>query len=283
MKTIVTHIGPDLDSITSIWVIKTFFSGWEEAMLAFVPAGSTLNKAPPDENPEILHADTGFGKFDHHQTDEDTCAAKLVAEEVFRAQGRVDPALQRLVLVVNDIDHFREVFYPNPTADMWDFSLESLIDGWKACYPNDPLKVVALGMDALDAVYKVLQSKCSAEVELKEKAIAFDTAWGPAIGITTSNDDTVTLGQKKGSMLVVRKDPLKGNVRIKAVPVPTVDLSPLYDALKAKDPQATWFLHASHHMVLNGSSKNPQSVPSSLSLEEVINIVKSIANKRINE
>jgi hypothetical protein len=268
-----------LDSITSIWVVKTFFSGWEEAMLAFVPAGSTLGGAAPDENPEILHADTGFGKFDHHQSDDDTCAAKLVAEEAFRVRGRVDRALQRLVAVVNDIDHFREVFYPNPTADMWDFSLESLIDGWKACYPNDPLKVVALGMDALDAVYKVLQSKCSAEVELKEKSVAFQTMWGPGIGIMTSNDDAVTLAQKMGSLVVVRKDPLKGNVRIKAVPLPSIDLSQLYEELKKKDPKATWFLHASHHMVLNGSSKNPQSVPSSLSLEEVINTITFVAPK----
>jgi len=82
MKTIVVHIGPDLDAITSVWLVKKYFPGWEEAALAFVPAGTTLNKLPPDDNPEVVHVDTGFGKFDHHQTDADICAAMLVYAEI---------------------------------------------------------------------------------------------------------------------------------------------------------------------------------------------------------
>ena len=122
MKTVVTHIGPDLDAITSVWLVKTFLPGWEEASLAFVPAGTTLEKKPPDDNPEILHVDTGFGKFDHHQTDADTCAARLVLDEVNMHRGR-DEAMERIITLVNDVDHFREAFYPNPTADFWDFGL----------------------------------------------------------------------------------------------------------------------------------------------------------------
>ena len=92
MKTIVTHIGPDLDAITSIWLAKTFLPAWEEASLAFVPAGSTLEGKPPDDNPEILHVDTGFGRFDHHQTNADTCASILVYEEIKKTRG-ANPAL----------------------------------------------------------------------------------------------------------------------------------------------------------------------------------------------
>ena len=82
MKTIVTHIGPDLDAIASIWLVKMFYPGWEEAGIAFVPAGTTLGRLPPDENPEIMHVDTGFGRFDHHQTNADTCASQLIYEEI---------------------------------------------------------------------------------------------------------------------------------------------------------------------------------------------------------
>ena len=123
MKTIVTHFGPDCDAITSIWLAKTFLQGWEEAALAFVPAGTTLGGAPPDDNPEILHVDTGFGRFDHHQSDADTCAAMLVYGEIKKQRGP-DAALERIVGVINDIDHFREVFFPNPTADFWNFGLD---------------------------------------------------------------------------------------------------------------------------------------------------------------
>ena len=275
MKTIVAHIGPDCDAITSMWLVKTFFPGWEEALLAFVPAGTTLGGKPPDDNPDILHVDTGFGKFDHHQTNADTCAAMLVYEEIKRTRG-ADAALERLVTLVNDIDHFREVFYPNPTADFWDFGLEAQIDGWRLLHQDNPIKVVDMGMDALDGIYKTFQNKIWAERELKEKGIEFDTKWGRGIGVETPNDDVVHLAQKMGYVVAVRKDPKKGYLRVKALPKEHVDLEPVYNAFKKQEPDASWFLHASHHMVLNGSSKNPDMKPTKKTLKEIIETIKSI-------
>lgn len=269
MKTIVTHIGPDLDAITSIWLVKTFLPGWEEASLAFVPAGSTLEGKPVDDNPEILHVDTGFGKFDHHQSNADTCAAMLVYGEVKKTRG-VDLALERLVAVVNEIDHFREVFFPNPTSDVWDLSIVSQIDGWRLIYPDNPLIYVDLTMKGLDAIYKSFQNKVWAEKELKEKGIEFETKWGKGIGVETTNDEVVHLAQKMGYAVAVRKDPKKGYLRIKTLPKDDIDLSAVYNRLKSEEPEATWFLHASHHMVLNGSSKNPDMKPTKKSLAEII-------------
>ncbi|MFZ5844880.1 MAG: chromate resistance protein ChrB domain-containing protein [Patescibacteria group bacterium] len=273
MKTIVTHIGPDLDAIASIWLIKTFFPSWEEATLAFVPAGQTLEDKPPDDNQEIIHVDTGFGKFDHHQDNRDTCAALLVYQEIKKQRG-ANPALERMLAVVNEVDHFREVFFPNPTADFWDFGLSTQIDGWRLIYVDNPLKIVELGMQALDGVYKVFQNKVWAERELKEKGIEFDTPWGKGIGVETTNDEAVHLGQKLGYAVVVRKDPNKGYLRIKALPRDDIDLTKVYNTLKAREPEATWFLHASRHMVLNGSSKNPEMKPTKKTLAEIIEVIK---------
>ncbi len=274
MKTIVAHLGPDCDAITSMWLVKTFFPGWEEALLAFVPAGKTLNGMAPDENPEILHVDTGFGRFDHHQTNADTCASVLLYEEIKRTKG-ADGALERLVNYVNDIDHFREVYFPNPTADVWDFGLVAQIDGWRLLYPDNPIKIVDLGMNALDAIYKNFQNKIWAEKELKEKGVEFETKWGKGIGIETTNDETVRLAQKSGYMIAVRKDPNKGYLRVKAFPKETIDLEAVYNRLKAEEPDATWFLHASHHMVLNGSAKNPDMRPTQKTLQQVIDLIKT--------
>lgn len=274
MKTIITHIGPDLDAIGAVWQVKTFFPGWEEASVGFVPAGKTLNNLPPDDNPEILHVDTGFGKFDHHQSDADTCASRLVYEEI--AKTKTDAALDRLTHMVNEIDHFREVFFPNPTSDFWDLSLIAQIDGWRLLYTDDPLKIISLGMESLDGVYKTFQNKVWAEKEIKEKGIEFTTKWGKALGVETTNDEAVHLGQKMGYVLVVRKDEKKGYLRIKALPKDEIDLTPLYETLKSGEPDATWFLHASHKMVLNGSSKNPEFRPSKKSLTEVIDIIKAL-------
>lgn len=268
MKTIVTHIGPDLDAITAIWLIKTYFPGWEEASIAFVPAGKTLNNAPPDDNPDIIHVDTGFGKYDHHQSDADTCAAQLVY-----AQLRPDPALARMVEVVNEVDHFREVFFPNPTADFWDFSLITQIDGWRLLHPDNPIKIVSLGMDSLDALYKIFQNKVWAEKEMKEKAVEFETKWGRAFGIETTNDEVVHLGQKMGYAVVIRRDSRKGYVRIKSLPKDDIDLTPVYNTLKERDSAATWFLHASRHMILNGSTKNPDMKPTTLTLQQIIDVL----------
>lgn len=275
MKTIVTHIGPDLDAITSIWIVKTMWSGWVEAALAFVPAGKTLDNLPSDGNPEVVHVDTGMGSFDHHQSNADTCAAKLVYEEVVRQKGE-DEALGRLVAVVNDIDHFREVYFPNPTSDYYDIGLVSAIDGWRLMYPEDPLKIVSLGMDTLDGIYKTFQYKIAAERELKEKGIQFETKWGKAIAIETGNDETVHLAQKMGYVVAVRRDPKKGGIRIKSLPREDIDLTVLYDRLKSEEPAATWFLHASLHMVLNGSSKNPDFHPSQKTIKQVIDVVRSL-------
>ena len=65
----------------------------------------------------------------------------------------------------------------------------------------------------------------------------------------------------------------KGYVRIKSLPKDDIDLTAVYTTLKQKDPAATWFLHASGHMILNGSAKNPDMKPTTLTLDELIQVV----------
>lgn len=274
MKTIVTHIGPDLDAITSTWLVKTFFPGWEEAEIVFVPAGTTLNKMAPDSDADIIHVDTGFGRFDHHQTDADTCASVLVYEEIKKLHG-VDPVLERMVAVVNDVDHFREVFYPNASADYWEFWVVGQIDGWRLIYGDAPIKIMELGFQTLDGIYKVMLNKMWAEKEL-ENAVTFDTKWGKGMGFETVNDEVIHQAQKRGYKVVIRKDPKKGYVRIKTLPLPEIDLTALYERLKKDEPDSTWFLHASRHMVLNGSAKNPDMKPSLKTLVQLVDVIKEV-------
>ncbi|MBP9813712.1 hypothetical protein KBC80_00830 [Candidatus Woesebacteria bacterium] len=278
MKTIVAHIGPDQDAIASIWIVKTFWPDWEEASCAFVPAGTTLNGMEPDSDPEILHVDTGFGKFDHHQTDADTCAARLVYEEAVRLTGPI-PALERMVAQINDIDHFREVFYPRAEEDLWDFSLHTQIDGWRLLYSDNPMKIVELGFQSLDAIYKVMQNKVWAESEIEKNSTEFMTKWGKGIALETVNDEVVHVAQRRGYTIAVRKDPKKGYLRIKSLPKDDIDLTPVYEQLKKDEPDATWFLHASRHMVLNGSAKNPKMKPSTKPLSEIVKTIVEICGK----
>ncbi|MBL7159145.1 chromate resistance protein [Candidatus Microgenomates bacterium] len=278
MKKIVTHFGPDLDAITSIWLIKRFFSGWGEAEILFAPAGGTLNDEPADSDPNILHVDTGMGKFDHHQLDEDTCAAKKVFEflrtENLNSSGLKfsEDALERLVEVVNDVDHFQEVFWPNPTADFYDFDLRTIFDGLKLIWPDQDERIVEFGLEALDAVYKKFQNKVWAEELLKEEGVEFETQWGKGIGIETTNDEVIALAQKQGYKVVLRKDSKKQYVRIKARPE-GINLQKEFAELKKADSEATWFFHPSGCMILNGSVKNPKTKPTKLSLKKIIEIL----------
>lgn len=290
MKTIVTHFAPDVDAVASVWLLKRFLPGWDEAEVAFCPAGKTLKNMVVDSDPDIMHVDTGMGMLDHHQTSADTCAAlltmKFISSEIQNPKSKIqkkrnhnnnfpDEAMERLTDVVNDIDHFREVYFPNPNSDFYDFGLVSMMDGWKLLYPDNHYKLIDLGMTCLDGVYKTFQNKVWAQEEIKKVGVEFETKWGKGIGFETLNDEAVRVAQRMGFILAVRKDPKKQYVRIKAQPESKADLTVCYNIYKKKDPTATWFLHASKKMVLNGSIKNPESRPTKLTLREIIEVLKN--------
>jgi DNA primase len=115
-----------------------------------------------------------------------------------------------------------------------------------------------------------------AREDIEENAIEFETKWGKCMGIESSNDSTIKLGQKLGYNLVIKKDPELKNIRIKAAPLPEIDLTKLHKKIKENDEQGTWYLHPGKHMLLNGSKKHIGQKPSPLSLKEVIKLAKSI-------
>src|SRR6266540_3173524 len=125
MRIIVTHTSPDLDAITSAWLIKKFLSGWETAVVQFVPAGDAIGRTsssglkltdPVEQMGRnlVMHVDTGLGPLDHHQTQSDkVCAATLTLDYVASQMKENLPevnevkleALQGIVNVVLQDDH----------------------------------------------------------------------------------------------------------------------------------------------------------------------------------
>lgn len=313
MKIIVTHKACDLDAIASSWMIKRFLPGWENAESRFVAAGNKLPgkyiksgeiiekvEASDGKQADVIHVDTGLSSLDHHQiADDNVCATSLAFEYVLtnnpslaKNENRVE-ALRRIVEYAINDDHFQEVFFENPTAEIYDFSIVSLIHGIKLLYPKDENSCMSFGMDALDAAFHYFENKVWAEKEIKEKGIEFHTKWGKSLAVETLNDTIMKLGQEMGYVLTVRKDPSTGNVRIKARPKRRadrdsrianrdtfedidVDLTPVYEKLKKMDPDATWFLHISKRMLLNGSTKNPDMRGSKLTLDEVVQVLQNI-------
>ncbi|NTW02983.1 MAG: hypothetical protein HGA19_17160, partial [Oscillochloris sp.] len=64
-----------------MWIMIRFGEA-KDADIQFVPAGCTLNNQPADADPDIVHVDTGGGRFDHHHSADHTLsAAELVRRE----------------------------------------------------------------------------------------------------------------------------------------------------------------------------------------------------------
>jgi hypothetical protein len=310
MKLIVTHTSPDWDAIGSVWVLKKFLPGWQDAEVAFVPAGNRIvsyskwkveseqaEKAwegdPVEKigDLEVLQVDTGLGPLDHHQVYDTSVSGagrswEYVREQLRDAKEAFTPeheeAVSRVINFIVDTDHFKEVFWDNPAADYHEFSLLGLMEGMKLMRPNADDHYLKFGIECLDAMLHTFENRIWAEKEIADKGVNFESKWGKAIGFESINDTVLKLAQKMGYKLVVRKDPRKGYVRVKASPYdeasnePDIDLTLVHEKLKKIDPEATWYLHVSKKMLLNGTPKNPKMVPTTLTLEQIIDVIKSI-------
>ncbi len=277
MKTIVTHLSPDLDAIASAWLIKRFLTGWKSAQIKFVPTGTTLDNNLPDSNKNIIHVDTGLGHFDHHQTNEYTSATKLVFEYLTKnklIKSKDEKALQKIVNYINDTDHFAEVFFPEADSDRYDFTIRQLIDGLKVICPEEQ-KLFDSVFQLLDSALIVFKNKVSAEEEIK-KGFIFQSYLGKSLAIETKNEEIIKLALKKGFSMVVRRHPDKGFVRIKTLPIKKLSLKPIYEKIIKIDKKGSWYFHISEHMLLNGSSGNPKLIPTPLSLNKIVEIIKSV-------
>ncbi len=277
MKTIVTHISPDLDAIASSWLLKRYLPEWDSAEHAFVPAGETYEGKAPDVDPEILHVDTGMGRFDHHQLSERSSATKRVfdylSEEGYIKEKDLE-ALEQMVTFITDIDNFGEVHFPDPTDVRYTFCLHEFIYPLRSKCSSDT-ELMSLVMLILDSILYTEKNNLRAEDEIKE-GVVLSTHWGKTLVMETKNEAAVKYALKKGFEMVVRRDPETSTIRIKTQPSKKYDLTSLHTQIVKVDPDATWFLHASKNMLLNGSTKNPNSRPSSLSLHRLIEILKEI-------
>lgn len=278
VKTIVTHISPDLDAIASSWLIKKYLPEWGDAQMMYVPASTTLNDMDPDSDPDIIHVDTGSGRFDHHQLSGRLSATKLVFDflvEKHHISKRDREAVGRIVHQVNEIDNFAEATWPDPTNDIYDFGLHQLIFGLKGVESNPEVYVPHI-MNMLNGLIIIMKNKISAEAELSQGYI-FTTKWGKAIAFESRNEETLRLALKQRYAIAMRRDPHTGFTKIKAFPVPEIDLTALYETLKQKDTKATWHLVGNAHVLLDGSTINPHAKKSNLPLSAILEILKTIS------
>ncbi len=283
MPLIVTHQAPDLDAIASVWLLTRFDTQhYGGSRVAFVNAGNSLDDQAaailgytPEE---VTHVDTGGGPFDHHdvaRAGKDFCATSLVFQYLQKIHPELqnDLALQEIVKHVLDVDHFGEVFWPESDHPRYQFMLHEIIAGIDRTEKNDDSYQLELGGRLLDFIYAGMKSYVRAREELAN-GIVFPLHAGTAFAILSNNEEVISAAQKAGHFLAIKKDATSGHIRIKARPDAPFDLAAVFEAIQTLDSVGTWYYHPSGKMLLNGSRKNPHQLPSPLTLEEVVTIVK---------
>lgn len=281
---IVTHHAPDLDAIGAVWLLKRFDAQhFADAKVAFVDPGTTITLDHAEEYGcqlhEVTHVDTGLGEFDHHQPERGhqvISASSLVLQHIFKIHPdhAKDRALQELVNFITETDHFQEIDWPEAGNLRYSLIIHELIHGIEFTDPHDDESQLQFGMKCLDAAYAIYTQQLRAREIIKSEGIEFELPFGKALALNTSNDDTIKVAQKQGYMIVVRKDPKEGNVRVKARPDCPVDLKPLAEAISAVDKAGTWYYHPSGKMLLNGSKKHRHQKASKLSVVEIMELLK---------
>ena len=286
---IVTHHAPDLDAITSTWLLKRFHAQkFADAHVGFVNPGEKISLEEAEELGcqlhEITYVDTGFGEFDHHQPDramQRVCATSLVYDHLCEVypDKKDDKALQSIVEMANTIDHFEEVLWPEPDAERYLFMIHELIRGHEFTDPHNDDSQMHFGFQCLDNIYATLNQYHKAKDIIKNKGEEFEIRGGKAIVLITRNDDTIKVAQRMGYTLVARKDPKLGHIRIKVRPDSNITLHDLYEKIKEVDKEGTWFFHGGGKMLLNGSQKNHNQKPSQLNADQLVIILKEIYGK----
>lgn len=285
-KLIVTHRAPDLDAIASSWLLKKFDTQhYGDAKFAFVNPGERVNrdlvKKLEIKPKNVTHVDTGLGKFDHHQPErgkKEISATSLVFDHVCQVHPELkdDEALKLLVSFVTDIDHFKTIYWPKADHYRYNFMLHQMIHGLEFVQYHDDDSQLHFGFTCLEGVYSALKQQVKADEILTNKAQYFQLKAGHALGVETRNDEILKLAQKRGIVLVVRKDSAQGHIRIKTRPDSTIELKPLHERILELDQTGTWFYHPSGKMLINGSRKHNNQTPSPLKLKTVIELIKEL-------
>src|SRR6266498_467863 len=264
--TIVGHLAPDLDCLTAIWIF-IHFDNAADAELEFVPAGTTWQQQPVDSNPRVIHVDTGGGRYDHHQRkSRNLCAAELVR----RAIAPRDPALERMVRQVGQIDNATA-----PAGELGFFNINALITGYNLLFPNRPRHVAYAMFPNLDAWHEHEARQIRLEAAFARR-LEFETPWGLGIAMESDDGGSSRLAYRHGAVLYAYRD-TRGWMGVAAQSRSSVNLSEVYADLRRVDSEADWYLHPNKRLLLCGTPKAPPRVPSRLTLVELVRVIQGQA------
>ncbi len=269
MKTLVTHINPHLDDISAVWLFKRFHPGFADCDLEFISASRDGAK---DETEDKIYLGTGGGKFDEHKGDLEDCATSLVWKD-FRSKGLLpqdeitQKALEQLVEWNRLIDLGKL-----PKSEYEEFTIPAFIRP-KDSKIESSKKAIELGSEILDRILVVLKNNQQSLKDF-ESRVEFESEFGKGIAVLSRSVDRDFCRKFDGDLFLI-VDPHTRSVQY-FTPSFEIDLEPLFKKVSRLDPDASWFLHQSHHIILCGASSAPEFTPTKLSFEQLIEAAKTI-------
>lgn len=260
----VTHHYPDLDSCMSIWLLSRFVNVNESYDFEFVSVGESIDEDKRDSEKIYTNIDTGGSIFDHHKTDDYVCSASIIMDHYDLGKN---VTIYKMVNYTLKVDHGLAF-----ETDVGEFHLLNIIEGLNSQTNRSSAAVMRTVLNLLDGVYYGIKQKEMAEREIK-RLITFETKWGRAAAIETTNRKTRFMAHQMGYKIFVYVDPKNGYRGFTADGKSDVDFKDIYDKVTNIEPNADWFLHSSKQLLLCGSSKAPNKRKSNLSLNEMIELI----------
>ncbi|QQG43017.1 MAG: hypothetical protein HYW45_02280 [Candidatus Daviesbacteria bacterium] len=266
VKKLITHINPHLDDIAAIWLFKKFSPDLKEVKIEFVSA--TVGNQSQTESSEQIFIGVGRGKFDEHKGDLEDCATSLVWKEI---KQHVSDKIAKLAL--EDIVEWVRLgdLGRLPTQQYGDFSVPAFIR------PTDnsedsSRKAVELGEEILDRILEVQKRKQRSLADWQNR-VEFTSKFGKTCAVESAFVNRGFCDSQEGELFLMY-DPKSLSTQY-YTPVMEIDLEPIYKKLKEVDPNASWYLHQSHHMVICGSGSAPDAKQTKLTFEQLIEVVKN--------
>ncbi len=270
VRQLVTHARPHLDDVAAVWLLKKFHPDYAGAGVDFLTRPANGQFAIP---PHAVAVGIGRGQFDEHKGDLNDCATSLVwrwlpHQPTVEIDRVTRAALDRLVgwVLKEDLGQLNSI-------DWREWSVSTVFANYDEVVGDDDHQLYDFGVKLLESLLVAFRD----QVELDDdwaKRIEFNSRWGKAIALESQVYGSSGRAYRAGAVLVCEIDRLKGYRQFRAEATSEVDLSDVYELVKNKEPKASWFLHHSKRLLLCGSSSAADFVPSKLTLQQMIDLVK---------
>ncbi len=267
---LVTHLIPHLDDIAALWLLVRFDLACKNSHLKFVPTSPEGIVLASGE----IGVGVGRGKYDEHKGDKKDSAASLVWKDLKRRKklpnGLHGRAVAALVDYVRRGDLGEFIGKKGPT-----FSVSEILRALTKVAGEDSRSATLLGFRMLDAM-RVLYGERIQIDEAIRRGAKFSTRWGRGVAITVDAVPGAISNRiaELGYAMVVLRYPDSGYLHVRCTPGTRADLSRLGRFLMRAEPQARWYLHHSHKILIQGDRIAPIKIRSQYSQSELVGLLK---------